>query len=94
MEDVKIKEHLIRNSSRLTTWAARREETLEATRTQQHIDSEPMPMQHGATGEGNEKGKHDKGGKCEKGGKGRAMAKARRAATQRRSASTAARRAT
>ena len=45
MEDMRVKEHLIRNSVRITHWNQMREETLEITRTQQYIDSQPMPMQ-------------------------------------------------
>ena len=48
MDDMRVKEHLIRNSVRITTWNQMREEILEITRTQQYIDSQPMPMQLGA----------------------------------------------
>ena len=48
MEDMRVKEHLIRNSFRSTSWNQMREEILEITRTQQYIDSQPMPMQLGA----------------------------------------------
>ena len=39
MEDMRVKEHLIRNSVRITSWNQMREEILEITRTQQYIDS-------------------------------------------------------
>ena len=65
MDDIKIKEHLIRNSARLTTWRDMLEEILEVTRTQQYLNSQPTPMQLGATphkGKGKEgKGKETKG---------------------------------
>ena len=48
MEDMRFKEHLIRNSVRITSWSQMREEILEITRTQQHIDSQPVPMHLGA----------------------------------------------
>ena len=48
MEDMRVKEHLIRNSVRITSWNQMREEILEITRTQQYIDSQPIPMQLGA----------------------------------------------
>ena len=44
LEDMRVKEHLIRNSVRITSWNQMREEILEITRTQQYIDSQPMPM--------------------------------------------------
>ena len=40
MEDMRVKEHLIRNSVRITSWNQMREEILEITRTQQYIDSQ------------------------------------------------------
>ena len=63
MADSRVKEHLIRNSGRLSTWTAMKDEILEVTRTQQYIDSQPVPMQLGAfpdKGKGKNKG-HDKG---------------------------------
>ena len=57
MEDMRVKEHLIRNSVRITSWNQMREEILEITRTQQYIDSQPMPMQLGANPKSKGKGK-------------------------------------
>ena len=51
MEDMRVKEHLIRNSVRITSWNQMREEILEITRTQEYIDSQPMPMQLGESEE-------------------------------------------
>ena len=56
-----MKEHLIRNSVRITSWNQMREEILEITRTQQYIDSQPMPMQLGANPKSKGKGKEGKG---------------------------------
>ena len=61
MEDVRVKEHLIRNSVRITSWNQMREEILEITRTQQYINSQPMPMQLGANPKSNGKGKESNG---------------------------------
>ena len=61
MEDMRVKEHLIRNSVRITSWNQMREEILEITRTQQYIDSQPMPMQLGANPKSKGKGKESKG---------------------------------
>ena len=61
MEDMRVKEHLIRNSVRITSWNQMREEILEITRTQQYIDSQPMPMQLGANPKSKGKGKEGKG---------------------------------
>ena len=55
-----MKEHLIRNSVRITGWNQMREEILEITRTQQFIDSEPMPMHLGANPKSKGKGKDSK----------------------------------
>ena len=63
MEDMRVKEHFIRNSDRITSWDQMREEILEITRTQQFIDSQPMPMQLGANPKSKGKGKDGKG-KC------------------------------
>ena len=49
MEDMRVKEHFIRNSVRITSWNQMREKILEITRTQQYIDSQPVPMQLGAS---------------------------------------------
>ena len=75
MEDMRVKEHLIRNSVRITSWNQMREELLEITRTQQYIDSQPMPMQLGANPKSKGKGKESKGkgkGKDIRGGKDKA----------------------
>ena len=61
MEDMRVKEHLIRNSVRITSCNQMREEILEITRTQQYIDSQPMPMQLGANPKSKGKGKESKG---------------------------------
>ena len=61
MEDMRVKEHLIRNSVRITSWNQMREEILEITRTQQYIDSQSMPMQLGANPKSKGKGKESKG---------------------------------
>ena len=61
MEDMRVKEHLIRNSVRITSWNQMREEILEITGTQQYIDSQPMPMQLGANPKSKGKGKDSKG---------------------------------
>ena len=59
MEDMRVKEHLIRNRVRFTSWNQMREEILEITRTQQYIDSQPMPMQLGANPKGKGKGQRE-----------------------------------
>ena len=61
MEDMRVKEHLIRNSVRITSWNQMRKEILEITRTQQYMDSQPMPMQLGANPKSKGKGKESKG---------------------------------
>ena len=61
MEDMRVKEHLIRNSVRITSWNQMREEIPEITRTQQYIDSQSMPMQFGANPKRKGKGKDSKG---------------------------------
>ena len=61
MEDMRVKEHLIRNSVRITSWDQMREEILEITRTQQYIDCQPMPMQLGANPKSKGKGSESKG---------------------------------
>ena len=61
MEDMRVKEHLIRNSVRITSWNQMREEILEITRTQQYIDSQPIAMQLGANPKSKGKGKESKG---------------------------------
>ena len=66
-EDMRVKEHLIRNSVSITTWNQMREEMLEITRTQQYIDSQPMPMQLGTNPKSKGKGKDSKGKGKDKG---------------------------
>ena len=61
MEDTRVKEHLIGNSVKITSWNQMREEILEITRTQQYVDSQPMPMQLGANPKSKDKGKESKG---------------------------------
>ena len=60
MRDTKVREHLVRNSNRLATWATMSAEVMEISGTQAYIDSTPMPMQIGALPPGN-KGKKGKG---------------------------------
>ena len=83
MEDVRFKEHLIRNSVRITSWNQMREEILEITRTQQYIDSQPMPMQLGANPKSKGKGKDSKGKGKAKARTSRAKARARMQRTNR-----------
>ena len=59
MEDMRVEEHFIQNSVRITSWNQMREEILEITRTQQYIDSRPI-MQLGAN-PSKGKGKDSKG---------------------------------
>ena len=61
MEDMRVNEHLTRNSVRITSWNQMREEILEITRTEQYIDSQPLPMQLGANPKSKGKGKDSKG---------------------------------
>ena len=58
---MRVKEHLIQNSVRITNWTQMREEILEITRTQQNIDSQPSPTQLGANPKSKGKGKESKG---------------------------------
>ena len=57
----RMKEHLIRNSVRITSRNQMREEIFEIMRTQQYIDRQPMPMQLGASPKSKGKGKDSKG---------------------------------
>ena len=66
MEDMRVKEHLIRNSVRIASWNQMREEILEITRTQQYVDSQPMPMQLGANPKSKGKGKNAKANESSK----------------------------
>jgi len=63
MTDTKVKEHLIRNAGRIDTWPKMREEIVEISCTTAYVNSQPLPMQLGATpkGKGKEKGKKRKG---------------------------------
>ena len=61
MKDMRVTEHLIWNSVRITSWNQIREEIHQITRTQQYIDSQPMPMQLGANPKSKGKGKDAKG---------------------------------
>ena len=45
MEEPQIREHLIRNAARLTSWPSMREEILEVTSAQHCMNAQPMPMQ-------------------------------------------------
>ena len=76
MQDVNVREHLVRNSNRLATWATMSAEVMEISRTQAYIDSTPMPMQIGALppakkGKGRGKGKGKGRGKGKGKGKGK-----------------------
>ena len=75
MEDMRVKEHLIRNSVTITSWNQMREEILEITRTQQYIGSQPAPMQLGANPNSKGKGKESKGKGKGKDTKGKDKAK-------------------
>lgn len=58
--DQQVKQHLVRNSGRLDTWAKARDELLEIARTQNFLQNNPQPMQLGATpwkGKGKDPGK-------------------------------------
>ena len=57
MHDSRVKEHLFRNTARLDSWIKTPDEILEIARTQQDINSQPAPMQLGATPKGKGKGK-------------------------------------
>ena len=61
IKDMRVKEHLIRNSVRITSWNQMREEILQTTRTLQYIDSQPMPMQLGANPKSKGLGKDSEG---------------------------------
>jgi hypothetical protein len=77
MEEPQIREHLIRNAVRLSTWAVMKEEILEVTRTQHYMNNQPVPMQLGALPDLDlgalPKGKKGKKGKAD--GKGKAKNK-------------------
>ena len=75
MENMRVKEHLIRNSVKITSWTQMREEILEITRTQKYIDSQPVPMQLGANPKSKGKGKDSKGKGKGKDVKGKGKAK-------------------
>ena len=75
MEDMRVKEHLIQNSARITSWNEMREEILEITRTQWYIDRPPSPMQLGANPKRKFKGKDSKGKDKGKDVKGKDKAK-------------------
>ena len=47
MEDVRVKARPIGNSTRIASWIQMRKEILEITRTQQHTDSNLVPVQIG-----------------------------------------------
>ena len=68
---VRVKEHLIRISVRITSWTQVREEILEITRTQQYIDSQTVPLQLGANPKCKGKGKDVKGKDVKGKGKGK-----------------------
>ena len=60
MEDMRVKEHLIRNSARIEIWTQTREDILEITRRQLYRDSKPVPVQIGAHPKSKSKGKDSK----------------------------------
>eukprot|EP00929_Paragymnodinium_shiwhaense_P111971 TRINITY_DN8021_c0_g1_i4.p1 TRINITY_DN8021_c0_g1~~TRINITY_DN8021_c0_g1_i4.p1 ORF type:complete len:1618 (+),score=271.11 TRINITY_DN8021_c0_g1_i4:701-5554(+) len=68
MKDAKMKEHMIRNATRLDTWEKVKTEIVEIARTQEYINSMPVPMQLDAfprrdKGKGKDKGKGNGKGK-------------------------------
>ena len=75
MKDMRVKEHLIRNSVKITSSNQMRGEILEITRTQQYIDSQQIPMQLGANPKNKGKGKESKGKSKDKDIKGKDEAK-------------------
>ena len=77
MADMRVKEHLIQNSVRITSWTQMREEILEITRTQPYIDSQPVPMKLGANPKSKGKGKDVKGKGKRKDGKTESSKKAK-----------------
>ena len=56
MRDAKVKEHLVRNAARLSTWASMSAEVIEISHTQEYLNSTPAPMQLGALPEKKAKG--------------------------------------
>ena len=58
---MRVKEHVIRNNVRITSWSQMREEIFEITRTQQYIGSQPSPLQLGANPKSKGKGTDSKG---------------------------------
>ena len=84
LTDQGLRDHIIRNSSRLSTYSAVRSELMEVARTNRVLQQLPQPMEIGATpgkygkgdGKAKGKGKHEKG-KGKKGdGKGNGKANA------------------
>ena len=49
MVDTSIQQHLVKNSARLETWKALKEELLDMARTEQYLNSLPKPIELGAT---------------------------------------------
>ena len=68
IQGISVKQHLVRNSHRLNTWATAKAEILEIARTQRFLQDNPQPMQISALPKG-------KDGKMEK---ERKVTKARR----------------
>ena len=65
IEDMRVKARLIRKSARIASWIQMRQEIFEVTRTQQHTDSQLVPMEIGvhlkSKGQDKDKGKVEKG---------------------------------
>ena len=57
MRNAKVKEHLVRNAARLSTWASMSAEVIEVSRTHEYLNSTPVPMQLGALHDKKAKGK-------------------------------------
>ena len=70
VQDKGIRDHVIRNANRLTTYEHVRDELLEIARTNRILSQMPTPMDIGALPKGKSKGKGPKG-KDEKGSKGK-----------------------
>ena len=80
LNDSSLRDHIIRNSSRLTTYSAVRKELMEVARTNRVLQQLPQPMDVGAMpwkpGKGKPKGKDSKGMGKGKEAKGKSSGKA------------------
>ncbi|CAK0790137.1 unnamed protein product, partial [Prorocentrum cordatum] len=64
MVDTTVQQRLVKNSARLETWMAMKEVFLEMAGTEQHLNSQPRPMELGATPKGKKgDGKRQEGGR-------------------------------